>query len=46
MGLALMGELISNQRHLKLKENRESNLITTAAILEVQEASKSANCIG
>ena len=27
--LALMGEVILNQRHLKLKENRESNLIAT-----------------
>ena len=38
--LAPMGELIANQRRLELKGNRELDLTTNNAILEVQETHK------
>ena len=37
--LALMGELISDQRQVKLKENKDADSITEAAVLKVSESS-------
>ena len=36
--LALMGALISNQRQLKFKANRDANSITELAVLKMNES--------
>ena len=38
--LGIMEAVISNHRHVKLKENQEANLITKSAILKAQETNK------
>ena len=40
MALALMGELISGQCQVKLKENQDAYPITEVAVLKAAEANK------
>ena len=38
--LAFMGEVISGEFHLRLKENQELNFLTEKSVLKVQETNK------
>ena len=44
--MALLGEVISDQRQQKMKENKDANRITEVEVLKINETSKFVNFIG